>query len=366
MKKQEERKLNIFRIFFQTVPILLAFGIIIAFEGYDLYFADLNLSFGYIGSFLIAILVCFVMQLFINTNPMLKNKKSGIVVGAILTIELMLFLLFAQYHLLLTGAFIVATILFSSWLTEKITCVNKKKRQITPKLRRWCRNRSRSLLTYVLCVALVTPAAIGFYEEYYKYSLSSEEWAAFVEWFNEDGEEAKKEEKETIPHEDKISALLKWDELNVAEKERVVRSIALIEKEELGIGDDVEIIVSTEKMSEYTYGYYVNDSKEIFISYKHLNEGQLKAVLQTILHEMHHAFVHYTIENIDYESGLVKDNYYYKQAREWKENVDNYISSDSDFDEYQNQPIEADARAYAEERVEYYMTYIIKNQVHTK
>lgn len=361
MKKQEERKLNMFRIFFQTVPILLAFGIIIAFEGYDLYFADFDLSLGYVGSFLVAILVCFVMQLFINRNPMLNNTKAGIVAGTILTIELLLFLLFAQYHLLITGVFVVATILFSSWLTEKIICINKEKRRITKRLKKWCINRSRSLLTYVLCIVLMLPAGIGFYEEYYKYSLSSEEWTAFVEWFNEDSEEVKKEEKVVIPHEDKIADLLKWDKLNVAEKERVIRSIALIEKEVLGISNDVEITVSTEKMSDYTCGYYIDSSKEIFINYKYLNEGELEDVLQTILHEMHHAFVHYTVENIDYESKLVQDNYYYKQAREWKENTVNYIFSSSNYDEYRNQPIEADARAYAEERAEYYLKYIDDN-----
>lgn len=225
----------------------MAFGIIIAFEGYYLYFADFDLSFGFAGSFLVAILVCFGMQLFINTNPMLKNTKSGIVAGTILTIEIMLFLLFAQYHLFITGVIVVATIFLSSWLTKKIICVNKTKRKITPKLKRWCRNRSHSLIAYVLCFALIVPAEIGVYEEYYKYSLSFEEWSTFVEWFNEDSEEKPKEESVTIPHEDKIADLLKWDELNVADKERVIRSIALIEKEEFGISDDVEITVSTEK-----------------------------------------------------------------------------------------------------------------------
>lgn len=362
MKRQANNRLNIFRIFFQTVPILLAFGIIIAFEGYDLYFADFDLSFGYIGSFLVAILVCFGMQLLINRNPMLNNTKSGIVAGTILTIEIMLFLLFAQYHLFITSVIVVAILFFSSWLTQKIICVNKEKRKITPKFKKWCKNRSHSLLTYVLCIALIIPAGIGFYEEYYKYSLSSEEWEEFVEWFNEGNEVAKKDEKKAIPHEDKIADLLKWDELNVAEKERVIRSIALIEKEKLGISNDVEITVSTEKMSAYTCGYYIDSSKEIFINYKYLNEGELKDVLQTILHEMHHAFVHYTVENIDYESELVQDNYYYKQARAWKENTENYISSNINFDEYQNQPIEADARAYAEERAEYYLEYIEANK----
>ena len=362
MKQQKNKRLNIFRIFFQTVPILLAFGIIIAFEGYDLYFADFDFSFGFEGSFLVAILVCFGMQLFINTNPMLKNKKSGIVAGTILTIEIMLFLLFAQYHLFITSVIVVVVLFFSSWLTQKIICVNKEKRKITPKLKKWCRIRSHSLIAYFLCFVLIAPAGIGVYEEYYKYSLSSEEWAAFVEWFNEGGEEVKKEEKEAIPHEDKISDLLKWDKLNVAEKERVIRSIALVEKEELGISDNLEIIVSTEKMSDYTCGYYIDSSKEIFINYKYLNEGKLEDVLQTILHEMHHAFVHYTVDSLDYESELVQYNYYYRQAREWKENTENYISSNTNYDEYRNQPIEADARAYAEERVEYYLEYVEANK----
>lgn len=362
MKQQGDKRLNVFRIFFQTVPILLTFGIIIAFEGYDLYFADFDLSFGYIGSFLVAVFVCFGMQLFISRNPMLNNTKSGIVAGTILTIEVMLFLLFAQYHILLAAIIVVSIFFFSSWLTFKIISVNKEKRRLTSKLKKWCHNRSNALVTYVLCLVLLVPAGIGAYEEYYKYSLSSEDWATFVEWFNEESEETPKEEKTKLPYEDKLSDLLRWDALNISEKERVIRTIALIEKEELGISKDVEITVSTEKMSDYTCGYYIDSSKEIFINYKYLNEGKLEDVLQTILHEMHHAFVHYTVDSIDYESEIVQDNYYYKQAREWKENTENYISSDTNYDEYRNQPIEADARAYAEERVAVYLEYINEKQ----
>ncbi len=362
MKKQEDKKLNVFRMFIQSIPVLLVLGIIIFFEGYDLYFADFDLSLGHFGSFAIAIFIYFLVQLFINTNPMLKNSKSGIVVGAILNIELMLFLLFAQYHLLLSVLFIVAAIIFTFWLTQKIISVNRERRKITPKLRKWCKHRSHSLVAYILSAILLIPAGIGYYEEYEKYSLSAEEWDVFVEWFNKDSEEVEEKEKEVIPHEDKIADLLKWDELNVADKERVIRSIALIEKEELGISKNIEITVSTEKMSDYTCGYYIDSSKEIFINYKYLNEGEIEDVLQTILHEMHHAFVHYTVENIDYDSELVQDNYYYKQAREWKENTENYISSNTNYDEYRNQPIEADARAYAEERVEYYLKYIEANE----
>lgn len=358
MKKYEEKRLNVFRSFFQTVPVLLAFGIIIVFERYDLYFPYLDLSFGCIGSFAIAIFICFATQVFVNTNPMLKNTKSGIVAGAVLTIEIMLLLLFAQYHFFVTAIIVAATVFVSLLITKNIIGVNKERRVMTKKLKLWCKNRSNSLVAYILCFVLIVPAGIGVYEEYCRNSLSSESWATFLEDFNENNKGGTGETTGAIPHEDKIENLLKWETLSVAEKERVIRSVALIEKEELGISENVEITVFTEKMSEYTRAYYTNSSKEIFINYKYLNEGKVEDVLQTVLHEMHHAFVYYTVDNLDYESELVRDNYYYKQAREWKENTENYLSSNADYDEYKNQPIEVAARTYAEERVKVYMSYI--------
>lgn len=361
MKKQDVQSLDLFRVVFQTVPILLAFGLIIAFEGYELYFSDLDLSLGFTGSFLLAILVCLIVQVFVNVNPVLKNTKTGIIVGTILTIELMLFLLFAQYHLLVSGVLLVSVTVLSGYLTGKIIEANQKQRKITRRVRKWCNSRSNAIIACLLCFVLILPAGIGVYEEYYKYSLSAEEWSKFVEWFNEEDEKTGEKQKPTLPHKDKLAGLNDWDSLNISEKERIIRSVALIEKDELGISDEVEITVSTEKMDSSTCGYYVDTSKEIFINYKYLNEGELEDVLRTILHEMHHAFVHYTVEHIDYESEFVKENFYFKQAWAWKENTENYISAEAGFDEYKNQPIEADARAYAEERAEYYMQYIDKS-----
>ena len=44
-------------------------------KAYDLYFADFDLSFGHVGSFIVAIIVCFIMQLYINKNPMINVIK---------------------------------------------------------------------------------------------------------------------------------------------------------------------------------------------------------------------------------------------------------------------------------------------------
>ncbi|MBQ8184107.1 MAG: hypothetical protein IJ025_09455 [Clostridia bacterium] len=361
MKKKKAQKLNLFRVVFQTMPIIFTFGLIIAFEGYDLYFSDFDLSLGFTGSFLLATLVCFVVQIFVNVNPILKNTRSGIFVGTILTIELMLFLLFAQYHFWVSAVIIVSMVIFSGCLTGKIIEANERKRKITGRVRKKCNSCTNAIVAYLLCFVLILPAGIGVYEEYYKYSLSAEEWSKFVEWFNEEDEKTEEAQKPTLPYEDKLAGLNDWDSLSVAEKERLIRTVALIEKDELGISNEVEITVFTEKMNDSTCGYYEDSSKEIFINYKYLNEGDMKAVLKTILHEMHHAFVHYTVENIDYESEFVKENFYYKQAWAWKENTENYISAEESFEKYKNQPIESDARTYAEERVNYYLQYIENN-----
>ncbi len=356
MKKK--KSLQNFEILFRFIPILFAFGIVIAFKGYDLYFSDFDLSFGYIGSFLIAIAVCAIVQIIINKNPMISKTKIGVVTGTILTIEMMLFLLFAQYHIIFSAFLILAAIMFSFWVEKKIIEINRENHVWTSKLKRWCKNRANSLVVYVLCVVMFIPASIGVYEEYHKYSLSSEEWTEFVSWFNESEESSKENNEVIIPHSEKIAGLSEWDSLDIEKKERLIRAVALIEKENLGINKDVEVVILTEKMSTYTLGYYTDEKNEIYINYKHLNEGELSDVLNTVIHEMHHAFVYYTISTLDYESEEVKNNYYYQKAREWKENSESYISSSEGFDEYEAQPIEADARAYAEERVALYEKFI--------
>lgn len=98
--------------------------------------------------------------------------------------------------------------------------------------------------------------------------------------------------------------------------------------------------------------------RRAYINYGHLSSGDVSDILRTIMHEMHHAFVYYTLSTLNFESDEVKNSYYYQKAREWKENSKNYIHSSVSFDEYMNQPIEADARAYAEERAAVYKDYI--------
>ena len=353
MKKIKFNQLNKYETVLRNLPLFFTLGIFVAFKGYRLYFNDIHLSLGYFESFLVMTAAFCFVQFAVNSNNMLRTTKLGIAIGTLLTVETVCFILFAQYHILLSVLIIFSTVFLSIKLKKYIFNINKD-RIVTFKQKRFCSMKSHALITGVICLILIIPSVIGIYDEYYKDSLSAEEWAAFVEWFNE-GKETESEPKEIKSIPSVLEGIDKWDKQSKKDKERIVRAVALLEKEHFGIPDDIEIVITTEKLEDGLYGYYDHRSKVISVNFEHLNESELKDVLKTILHEMHHAYVYYTVSTIDFSDSDVKNNLYYQKAWEWKRNTENYISSSQGYEKYKNQPIEVDARAYAEERVEYYL-----------
>lgn len=358
MKTLNNEKFGVFDAVFMAVPYLFLLGIL-WLKRYKLYFADIDLSLSQTCSALLALLAVSAVQLLVILNPFLKNKKSGVVAGAILSSELVLFLLFAQYHLTVAVFMLLSAVVLFLWLTYEIFSLNKGKRSDTRKLNKWCRSRSGAWVLYALCFVLLIPSVMGAYREYGDSSITGEKWSDFCNSFYDAG----KKSDEVLSYEDEIEGLRVWDMLSVTEKERQIRTVALIEKDRLGISDDVDISVRTEELPERLCGYYSDCEKEICINYKHLKDGELQDVIHTVLHEMHHAFVYYTVESLDFTSEIVKESYYFSQARRWAENTEGYISSDTDYQKYRCQPIEADAEKYAAARAQMYMDYINGREV---
>ena len=347
-----------FRVAFQEAVVLMAFFSLYFTKGYSLYFADFDFSLNRVESLLLGMATAIAIPLLVETNPRFRGGM-GVFIETVLTLEFMCFYLFAQYHFWVAAVLIVGAVVGLFLLTRHIFLENKKTEKMTKELAFWCWHRSSSLVAYGLCIVLAVPAFLGYCEEYEKDFRSSENWDDFVEWYEQDSAADDESDFDKIfPYADKIKGLLEWDSISAEEKERVVRAVAMIEKEHLGIDSNVEIRVYTDKMQTTTYGYYLDDSNQIVINYQHLNEGELEDVLVTVLHEMHHAFVYDTINSLDFGSPQVKNSYFYKRAREWKENSENYISSSSDYWGYYGQPIEKDAREYSELRVSHYLLYI--------
>ena len=67
-------------------------------------------------------------------------------------------------------------------------------------------------------------------------------------------------------------------------------------------------------------------------------------MLDTIAHETEHQYQHYLVEHPDKRP----DNISEEQIKSWKENFDNYHKSEDDFEAYQNQPVEKNAREVGE------------------
>ena len=92
----------------------------------------------------------------------------------------------------------------------------------------------------------------------------------------------------------------------------------------------------------YQLGGYNPLTNRIELNSKYLEKEDCEDLLNTILHESRHAFQNKCIDNPN--SVSVKDNI----IDVWKDNFENYVRPDEDFEAYENQEIEKDANYFAD------------------
>lgn len=90
------------------------------------------------------------------------------------------------------------------------------------------------------------------------------------------------------------------------------------------------------------WGGYNPLTNKIELNSNYLEKSDCEDLLNTILHESRHAFQNKCIDTPN--SVTVKDNI----IEVWKDNFDNYIRPDEDFEAYENQEIEKDANYFAD------------------
>ena len=119
-------------------------------------------------------------------------------------------------------------------------------------------------------------------------------------------------------------------------------------------------LVVEEYESETLMGYYVDEGYTISIR-EEMFDLPREEVINTLLHETHHAYVHELVESVDWGDKNVEKNKnlrIYKELYKYKEGIENYISAETDYDSYYNNPIEVAAREYADEWTGNYLNYI--------
>lgn len=126
-----------------------------------------------------------------------------------------------------------------------------------------------------------------------------------------------------------------WEGLSEEEKKEALNELAEYTADDLGL-DNPPNIEYYNSDDQGDYGGYSEADNTIYINASNLHDSAEAA--DTIAHETRHCY--------QYECA---DDPNSREGSDFKENLDNYITPDIDFEAYQEQPVEADARAYAQE-----------------
>lgn len=291
---------------------------------------------------------CFVLVACFAKNKSAKKYKWTASVVSLCIIESFFFLLFLQYY------FVTAIIIIGSLIAIGILLYYQMRKIRPPKRRtdrflKFCRDRTAVICAYLSVVILLIPSAIGFYKEYIDV-FSMDDWTTLLEMLADEDDTSISSPPDALALE-----LSEWNDLSVEDRFELLCKVGVREEKILGIENYAEIRMTYDKFNKFTLAYYDNEEKLICININELTTGGIEESVNALIHEVFHAYQHYVVSSLNFESDLVKNSYYYEDAREWKYNMDNYVSGYVDFSAYEEQPLETDARSYAAQRTPLYI-----------
>lgn len=152
-----------------------------------------------------------------------------------------------------------------------------------------------------------------------------------------------------------LQQALDADYYNNATKEEQLKVVAaVLVTEAFYLGIETPSLRAT-VLEDTLGGYYQSDIHAIVINEKNLSNEE--KVLNTLLHEMYHAYQHTCVEQLDMTGDLL----WAKQVKQWKEEF-KQSSADTNTNEgmitYYTQSIEESAREYAKQRFPVYFYYM--------
>lgn len=274
-------------------------------------------------------------------------------------VSLIMMLNLAQWHF--TVFIIVALILA---LFEMVLFLGLRKdeqrHRITKKSRRMYKTifrRCTVLLVAVICVVSCGPSFLSHGLTSPTYQVEQEIWnLLFSESTETDGSSSTNidtyQDNQALWHcfEDAT-----WNSYSIAEKITVMQRLADFETEVLGIPP---VTIAAELIGTYTLGSYNDETNEILINTKYLDKSAVEECIGTICHEVRHSLQFQIVSSIDWDNPIFQSSYF-DELRSWLQNQENYKSAwFYGFEEYENQPLEVDARNYSERETEKIMSYV--------
>lgn len=141
----------------------------------------------------------------------------------------------------------------------------------------------------------------------------------------------------------------KWQKLSYEERCEVLQKVE--EYEALTHNRPVASFQTRDSMPLQSRGYYSPKSNTITQNYQYTMSNSSEMALQNVLHEGRHGYQWDCIKNPQKHPEISES-----QRKEWEQNLNNYISAQSAEDkmQYFMQPVEVDARTYAQSEAKQY------------
>lgn len=178
-------------------------------------------------------------------------------------------------------------------------------------------------------------------------SKAPDEYSATTSEQEKAADDAMKQELWNVLQDEKYSPE-NWDKASVEERKQILQDYMDEVVKIYGLQDVKPRIIwdpdATYKESSITWGYYTHSRHTVTLNEQALSDSVASwdsyELLETVSHELRHAYQHEAVDHpTDYM--VSKDT-----IDKWDDNFDNYISSDTDYDGYRNQPVEVDARDF--------------------
>lgn len=143
-----------------------------------------------------------------------------------------------------------------------------------------------------------------------------------------------------------------YENATTEEQLKVLASVLVTEASYLGIEPPT---LRMDVLADNLGGYYVVQTHEIVVNQNNISEED--HVVNTLLHEMYHAYQYTCVKQLD----LTGDLLWAKQVAQWKEEFEQKeqdVTTNEGMIEYYTQSIEESAREYAKQRIAVYLYYM--------
>lgn len=145
-----------------------------------------------------------------------------------------------------------------------------------------------------------------------------------------------------------------WKELSTKEKLEILQIVANIECNYMGLPH--ELNVCAEVLGENLVSRYDEKRHRIDVNISYLEQEVPEELLGTVCHEAYHAYEYQMVYLYDSVDEKQRQLMTFRNVPEYKEEFSSYTDGYDDFEKYESQVVESNARTYAKIAMQEYKT----------